>query len=62
MSYHTASLSANTPAANSKQAARATPTGSLSMLCAGDAENAKQLGFSVKPYTAEHRSWQEKGL
>ena len=35
----------NTPASCSKQAARATPKGSLRMLCAGDAENAKQPEF-----------------
>ena len=40
---------ANTPASSSKQAARATPTGLLRLLCAGDAENVNQPGFYVEP-------------
>ena len=39
----------NTPASCSKQAARATPKGSLRMLCAGDTENKKQPEFYVEP-------------
>ena len=39
----------NTPASCSKQAARATPKGSLRMLCAGDTENSKQPEFYVEP-------------
>jgi hypothetical protein len=49
MSYYTAPLSAYALADNSKQAARATPKGSLSMLCAGEAKNAKQPRLSVEP-------------
>ena len=40
---------ANTNANCSKQAARATPEGSLLLLCAGDTENAKHPGFSDEP-------------
>ncbi|MBQ6689290.1 MAG: hypothetical protein IJN02_08660, partial [Bacteroidales bacterium] len=40
---------AKKPASSSKQAARATPKGSLRMLCAGDTENKKQPEFSVEP-------------
>ena len=39
----------NTPASCSKQAARATPKGSLRLLCAGDTENSKQPEFYVEP-------------
>ena len=39
-----------TPASCSKQAARATPKGSLRMLCAGDTENSKQPEFYVEPF------------
>jgi hypothetical protein len=54
MSYYTAPLSAYTLADNSKQAARATPKGSLSMLCAGDAENAKQPGILLAHQRKKH--------
>ena len=48
-SVEAAPLSAYTLADNSKQAARATPKGSLSLLCAGDTENSKQPEFYVEP-------------
>jgi hypothetical protein len=38
-----------------KQAARATPKGSLRLLRAGDAENAKQPGFYGEPTSYENR-------
>ena len=38
---------ANTQASCSKQAAQAKPKGLLRVLCAGDAENANQQGFSL---------------
>ena len=38
----------NTPASCSKPAARATPKGSLRLLCAGDTENSKQPEFYVE--------------
>jgi hypothetical protein len=40
---------ASRPASSSKQAARATPKGSLRLLCAGDTENSKQPVFYVEP-------------
>ena len=40
---------ANTQASCSKQAAQAKPKGLLRLLCAGDAKNANQPGFSVEP-------------
>ena len=40
---------ANTPASSSKQAAQATSKGLLRLLCADDAENVNQPGFSVEP-------------
>ena len=40
---------ANTPASSSKQAAQAKPKGLLRLLCADEAKNANQPGFSGDP-------------
>ena len=41
---------ANTQTSASKQTAQAKPKGLLRLLCAGDAENVNQPGFSVEPF------------